>query len=56
MLRFVPGFAAAIGAFLALNLVTWLPFLLQFLVFLGTYGFLAVAVDKSLKRYGDGKV
>ena len=54
MLRFVPGFAAAIGAFVVLSLVGWLPSLLQFLVFLGVYGFLAVTVDKSLKRYGGG--
>jgi hypothetical protein len=55
MVKFVPGFAAAIGAFVVLKLVTWLPVILQFLVFLGAYGFLAVAVDKSLKRYGDGQ-
>ena len=54
MLKFLPGFAAAIVAFLGLKLVGWLPWLLQFLVFLGIYGFVAIALDRAMKNYGDG--
>ena len=55
MLKFVPGAIAAIVAFVLLKLTAWLPLLLQFLVFLLAYGFVAVTVDRAMMNYNDGK-
>jgi hypothetical protein len=53
MIRFVPGFVAAIGAFWAPKATAWLDSLwIELLVYLGVYALLAVSVDTAMKRYG----
>ncbi len=53
MIRFVPGFIAAIGAFWVPKATAWLDSLwLEMLVYLGVYALLAVSVDTAMKRYG----
>ena len=54
MIRFIPGFVAAIAAYIVLKLVGWATSLsLQTLIFLGTYVVVALIVDYMMKRYGD---
>ena len=54
MIRFIPGFIAAIAAFIVLKLVGWATSLsLQTFIFLGTYIAAAVIVDYLMKHYGD---
>jgi membrane protein implicated in regulation of membrane protease activity len=53
MVRFVPGFVAAVIAFAAaklLSLVASLP--MQTVVFLLTYIIVAILVDFAMRRYG----
>jgi hypothetical protein len=56
MLRYIPGLAAALAAFIALKLVGLVLSLgLQFLVFVVTYLAVVFAVDAALTRYGQAK-
>jgi membrane protein implicated in regulation of membrane protease activity len=52
-MRFLPGVIAAIVAYFALPLLTWLEFSLRFLAFLAFYLIVAVVADRALKRYGN---
>jgi membrane protein implicated in regulation of membrane protease activity len=52
-IKFVPGFIAAIAAFVVFKLIAWIGSLwLQVLVFLGVYAFVAVSVEMAMRRYG----
>ena len=54
MMRYVPGFVAAIGAFWVPKLTSWLDSVwLEMLVYLGVYGLIAVSLDTAMKRYGE---
>jgi len=56
MLRYIPGLAGALAAFVALKLVGLVGSLgIQLLVFLATYGVVFFAVDSALTRYGQAK-
>ena len=57
LIRFLPGFVAAIAAYLALKLVGWLTPSLSFeiLLFFGTYVVVTVIVDAAMKKYGEKK-
>lgn len=56
MLRYVPGLAAALAAFIVLKLVGLVGSLgVQFLVFIVTYLVVVFAVDAALTRYGQAK-
>jgi hypothetical protein len=53
MLRFVPGFVAAVIAFAVMKLISLVASLgWQALVFLVVYIVVAVAVDYAMRRYG----
>jgi hypothetical protein len=56
MIKYVPGFVAAIIAFVVLKLVSWLNSTgLQAFLFLAAYVVVAVGLDKGMKRYGAHK-
>ena len=56
MMRYIPGFVAAIIAFVVLKLVSWMDSTaLQAFIFLASYGVVAVGIEKGMKRYGAGK-
>jgi hypothetical protein len=55
IIRFFPGSVAALAGFVVLKMLTWLPVVLQLLMFLLAYLFVAVMLDKALKQYGRGK-
>jgi hypothetical protein len=53
VIRFVPGFIAAIFAFVALKLIALVGSLwFQMLVFFGVYLFVAIFAEIAMKRYG----
>lgn len=54
MIRFLPGFVAAIAAYVALKLLGWMKQSLSFeiLLFFGSYVVVALIVDKAMKKYG----
>jgi len=55
VLKFAPGFAAAIVALAVLKLVSWLGWASasgEIAVFLVTYLVVAVATDRAMQRYG----
>ena len=53
VIKFVPGFVAAIAAFWAFRLVAWVEgFWFKFLTFLVVYLVVAVALDIAMTRYG----
>lgn len=53
MIRFVPGFIAATGAFWVPKVTDWFDSLwLELSVYLGVYVVIAVSVDTAMKRYG----
>jgi len=52
-IKFVPGFIAAIVAFVALKLIALIGSLwLQIVVFFGVYLFVAIFAEIAMKRYG----
>jgi hypothetical protein len=54
MMRFIPGFVAAIGAFWVPKVTSWLDSVwLEMMVYLGVYGLIAVSLDTAMKRYGE---
>ena len=54
MIRLLPGFIAAIGAFWVPKVTAWFDSLwLELLVYLGVYALIAVSVDTAMKRYGE---
>ena len=54
MIRFLPGFIAAIGAFWVPRVTGWLDSIwLELLVYLGVYTLIAASVDTAMKRYGE---
>ena len=57
IVRFLPGFVAAIAAYMALKLIGWVRQSLSFeiLLFFGTYVVVTVIVDAAMKRYGEKK-
>lgn len=55
IIRFLPGSVAALVGFVVLKMLTWLPVILQLLMFLSVYLFVAAMLDKALKQYGRGK-
>ena len=57
IVRFLPGFVAAITAYMALKLIGWVRQSLSFEIFLffGTYVVVTVVVDAAMKRYGEKK-
>jgi len=57
MIRFIPGFVAAIAAYIVIKLVGWATSLsLQILIYLVTYVAVAVIVDYMMKHYGDRRL
>ncbi len=52
MIRFVPGLIAAVAAYVAAQLLAWMPLVPEFLIFIGVYLAVAVFVDKSMRGYG----
>jgi len=53
LIKFVPGFIAAIVAFVALKLIALVGSLwLQILVFFGVYLFVAIFAEIAMTRYG----
>ncbi len=57
IVRFLPGFVAAIAAYMALKLIGWVKQSLSFeiLLFFGTYVVVTVVVDAAMKKYGNQK-
>ncbi len=57
MIRFLPGFVAAVAAYLAMKLLGWINQSLSFeiLLFFGTYIVVTVIVDTAMKKYGEKK-
>jgi hypothetical protein len=56
VIKYVPGFVAAIIAFVVLKLVSWMDSTaLQAFIFLAAYGVVVVGIEKGMKRYGAGK-
>jgi hypothetical protein len=52
-IRLLPGLIAAITAYLALPLLSWLGFFpARFLLFLLIYASVTLALDIAMKRYG----
>ena len=55
VIKFAPGFAAAIVALAVLKLIAWLGWASasgEIAVFLVTYLVVAVATDRAMQRYG----
>ena len=52
MMRFVPGLVAAVAAYVAAQLLAWMPLVPEFLIFIGVYLFVTVFIDKSMRGYG----
>lgn len=54
MVRFLPGFVAAIAAYAALKLIGWVKQSLSFeiLLFFCTYAAVSLVVDAAMKKYG----
>ena len=55
VIKFAPGFAAAIVALAVLKLIGWLGWASasgEIAIFLVTYLVVAVATDRAMKRYG----
>ena len=52
-MRLLPGLIAAMVAYFALPLLSWLGFSLRFLAFLTIYLIFAVLAERALKRYGN---
>jgi hypothetical protein len=55
LIKFAPGFAAAIVALVVLKLIAWLGWASasgEIAVFLVTYLVVAVATDRAMQRYG----
>jgi hypothetical protein len=55
VIKFAPGFAAAIVALAVLQLISWLGWASasgEIAVFLVTYLVVAVATDRAMQRYG----
>ncbi len=58
MLKYIPGFIAALAAFAILKLVGWLTSLslaTELLVFIVAYLVIAFSVDKAFTSYGSRK-
>ncbi len=56
MIKFIPGFIAAVAAFIVLKLFGWVGSLsTQILLFFGTYAVVIFVVDTAMKRYGETK-
>jgi len=57
MIKYVPGFVAAIVAFFVLKLISWIDAVaLQAFIFLAAYGVVVVGLEKGMKRYGAHKL
>ncbi len=57
MMSYIPGFVAAIIAFVVLKLISWIDSTaLQAFIFLAAYGVAAVGIEKGMKRYGADKL
>ena len=55
VIKFAPGFAAAIVALAVLKLIAWLGWAsvsVEIAIFLITYLVVAVATDRAMQRYG----
>jgi hypothetical protein len=55
VIKFAPGFAAAIVALAVLKLISWLGWASasgEVAVFLVTYLVVAIATDRAMKKYG----
>ena len=55
VIKFAPGFAAAIVALAVLKLISWLGWASasgEIAIFLVTYLVVAVATDRAMQRYG----
>jgi len=57
MVRFIPGFVAAVAAYVVLKLLGWAGGSLSFeiLLFFGTYAAVTLIVDTAMKKYGVDK-
>jgi hypothetical protein len=56
MIRFVPGLIAAVAAYIAAQLLAWMPLVPEFLIFVAVYLAVAMFVDKSMRGYaGSGR-
>ena len=54
MVRYLPGFVAAIAAFIVLQIFGWVKSLsFEILLFFGTYVVVTAVVDTAMKKYGD---
>jgi hypothetical protein len=52
MMRFVPGLIAAVAAYVAAQLLAWMPLVPELLIFIGVYVAVVMVVDKSMSDYG----
>ena len=55
LIRLLPGLLAALVGFIVLKAMAWLSVSLQLLLFLATYLFVAVLIDRALRQYGERK-
>lgn len=56
MIRFVPGLAGAVVAYVVLIFTSWIQSMpIRAAIFFGVYLFVAFAVDKAMTQYGGGK-
>ena len=56
MIKYVPGFIAAVAAYLILKVFGWIESLsTEILLFFGTYLIVAVIADVAMKQYGGKK-
>jgi hypothetical protein len=54
MVRFLPGFVAAIAAYIVLKVFGWVKSLsFEILLFFGTYVVVTLIVDAAMKKYGN---
>jgi hypothetical protein len=54
LVRFLPGFVAAIAAYIVLKVFGWVKSLsFEILLFFGTYVVVTLIVDAAMKKYGN---
>ncbi len=56
MIKFIPGFAGAIAAYIVLKIFVWVKsFSFEIPLFFGTYLIVTIVVNIAMKKYGDKK-
>jgi ABC-type maltose transport system permease subunit len=56
MIKFIPGFAGAIAAYVVLKIFGWINSLsIEILLFFCAYLIVTVVVDIAMKKYGEKK-